>query len=105
MQNTCEDQFEGIFMAVRSEHLTPVRRKAPTARKKGQTIKKLRRMIAAGQDYYDYNLLAVVILLTSFGLIMLYSATAYKSMINSETQSTMSYFGKQTLISIAALGI
>ena len=49
-------------------------------------------MIAAGQDYYDYNLLAVVILLTSFGLIMLYSATAYKSMINSETQSTMSYF-------------
>ena len=53
-------------MAVRSEHLTPVRRKAPTARKKGQTIKKLRRMIAAGQDYFDYNLLAVVILLTSF---------------------------------------
>ena len=105
MQNTCGDQFEGIFMAVRSEHLTPVRREAPTARKKGQTIKKLRRMIAAGQDYYDYNLLAVVILLTSFGLIMLYSATAYKSMINSETQSTMSYFGKQTLISIAALGI
>ena len=105
MQNTCGDQFEGIFMAVRSEHLTPVRRKAPTARKKGQTIKKLRRMIAAGQDYYDYNLLAVVILLTSFGLIMLYSATAYKSMINSETQSTMSYFGKQTLISIVALGI
>ena len=92
-------------MAVRSEHLTPVRREAPTARKKGQTIKKLRRMIAAGQDYYDYNLLAVVILLTSFGLIMLYSATAYKSMINSETQSTMSYFGKQTLISIVALGI
>ena len=49
----CGDQFEGIFMAVRSEHLTPVRRKAPTARKKGQTIKKLRRMIAAGQDYYE----------------------------------------------------
>ena len=28
-------------------------------------------------DYYDFNLLAAVILLTCFGLVMLYSASAY----------------------------
>ncbi|MGO5291877.1 FtsW/RodA/SpoVE family cell cycle protein [Porcincola sp. LCP21S3_C12] len=32
---------------------------------------------AAGADYFDYNLLAVVILLTAFGLVMQYSVTAY----------------------------
>lgn len=28
-------------------------------------------------DYYDYSLLAVIILLTCFGLIMLYSTSSY----------------------------
>ena len=28
-------------------------------------------------DFYDYNLLAVVVLLTCFGLVMLYSTSAY----------------------------
>ena len=32
---------------------------------------------AGAADYYDYNLLAVVILLTAFGLIMLYSTSSY----------------------------
>ena len=32
-------------------------------------------------DYYDYNLLAVVILLTAFGLIMMYSASSYTAEI------------------------
>ncbi len=45
-------------------------------------------------DYFDYNLLAAVILLTCFGLVMLYSTSAYKS---------SSFFIKQALISIASL--
>ena len=48
---------------------------------------------AAGADYFDYNLLAVVILLTAFGLVMQYSVTAY-SMLQAEGHP----FLKQILI-------
>lgn len=52
-------------------------------------------------DYYDYNLLAVVILLICFGLVMLYSTSAYEA----ETRfgDDMYYFGRQALISLAAV--
>ena len=32
-------------------------------------------------DYYDYNLIAVIILLIGFGLVMLYSTTSYTAEI------------------------
>jgi len=46
-------------------------------------------------SYYDYNLLATVILLTCFGLIMIYSTTAY--------YHGTGYFNKQAVISGACL--
>lgn len=52
----------------------------------------------AFSDYYDYNLLACVLLLTCFGLVMLYSTSAYESVANGA--SDMAYFGKQALISL-----
>ncbi len=53
-----------------------------------------------GLDYYDYNLMAVVVLLTCFGLVMLYSTSAYEASVT--FQNDMHYFEKQSLISIAA---
>ena len=32
-------------------------------------------------DYYDYSLVAVIVLLTCFGLIMLYSTSAYDAQV------------------------
>ncbi|MCI5700417.1 MAG: putative lipid II flippase FtsW [Lachnospiraceae bacterium] len=52
-------------------------------------------------DYYDYNLLAVVILLTCFGLVMLYSTSAY--MAELKFGNDMEYFGKQALISAVCI--
>lgn len=52
--------------------------------------------------YYDYNLVAVVILLTCFGLVMLYSTSSYVAM-KGENGNDMAYFGKQALISIVSL--
>ncbi len=52
-------------------------------------------------QYYDYNLLAVVILLTCFGLVMLYSTSAYRAQI--DYGNDMFYFGKQARISAACL--
>lgn len=53
-------------------------------------------------DYYDYNLLAAVILLICFGLIMLYSASYYEAFQKIDGDD-MYYFRKQGLISLAAV--
>ena len=63
-----------------------------------------RRMIRAeSRDYYDYNLLAAVILLTCFGLVMLYSTSAYEAA--RDFGSDTYFFGKQALISAASFVI
>ena len=58
-------------------------------------------------DYYDYSLLAVIILLTCFGLVILYSTSSYMAELNHGDD--MYYFKKQAAISfgciIIALGI
>ena len=58
-------------------------------------------------DYYDYSLLAVIILLTCFGLVMLYSTSSHMAELN--YGDDMYYFKKQAAISfgciIIALGI
>lgn len=53
-----------------------------------------------GWDYYDYNLMAVVVLLTCFGLVMLYSTSAYEASVT--FSNDMHYFEKQSVISVAA---
>lgn len=53
-------------------------------------------------DYYDYNLLAAVILLICFGLIMLYSTSAYEAQLKFNGDD-MYYFRRQALISAAAI--
>lgn len=63
--------------------------------------KKNRKRSVAKQGYYDFNLVAVVILLTCFGLVMLYSTSAYIAQV--QEGDDMFYFRKQTLISAASI--
>ena len=66
--------------------------------------KKKRKKKSAGRkrvDYYDYSLLAVVILLTCFGLIMLYSTSAYMAQI--KYGDDMYFFKKQAFISAVCI--
>lgn len=51
--------------------------------------------------YYDFSLVAVIILLTCFGLVMLYSTSAYMAEI--DYGDDMYYFKKQAIISIACI--
>ena len=53
-------------------------------------------------DYYDYNLLAAVILLICFGLIMLYSTSAYEAQLKFKGDD-MYYFRRQAIISAGAI--
>lgn len=91
---------ERNIMAVRSDNLRPVRGNAPVQSRRKR--KPVHRVISAERDYFDYNLLAVVILLTCFGLVMLYSTSAYEAMLETGGDD-MSYFRKQAVISAGAL--
>lgn len=52
-------------------------------------------------DYYDYSLVAVIILLTCFGLVMLYSTSSYLAEVN--YGDDMYYFKKQAVISFVCI--
>lgn len=77
------------------------KRRKPAASKRSRTRKRVR------SDYYDYSLVAVIILLTCFGLIMLYSTSSYMAQV--DYGNDMYYFKKQAGISVVcivlALGI
>ncbi len=51
--------------------------------------------------YYDYNLIAVVILLVGFGLVMLYSTSSYIAEI--QYHNDMYFFGRQAAYSCIAI--
>lgn len=66
------------------------------------------KLLNTHSDYFDYNLLAVIILLTCFGLVMLYSTSAYIAELKFKGDD-MYYFRKQAFVSavciIGAVGI
>ncbi len=66
--------------------------------------KKVRAKRAANvqYDFYDYSLLAAVILLVCFGLVMLYSTSAYRAAIEFDDNDKY-YFTKQAMVSVMSL--
>ncbi len=74
-------------------------RSTSTDRRRG-SLRQVSLRSGAARDYYDYNLLAAVILLTCFGLVMLYSTSAYEAA--RDYGSDTYYFRKQALISLGA---
>ena len=70
-------------------------------KKAGPGYKTKIKMKKAKSDYYDFNLVAVIILIMCFGLIMLYSTSSYKAQINEGDDKF--YYKKQPLYSIGCL--
>ena len=68
-------------------------------RNRGRAVRKK----GGKSQYCDYNLLACIILLVCFGLVMLYSTSAYEA--EQKFGDDMFYFGKQAVISGAAIVI
>lgn len=89
-------------MATRTTNLRPVRTADPSRQSRTRGRKQVRKVISTERDYFDYNLLAIVILLTCFGLVMLYSTSAYEAM-QEPGGDDMAYFRKQAVISAASL--
>lgn len=69
--------------------------------KKNKAAQERRRR--SGGRYYDYNLLACLILLLSFGLIMLYSASAYEAYLSSKIESNLYFFRHQLRNAVLAV--
>ena len=67
-----------------------------------EAIKNIIEQFRRKGDYYDYNLLAAVILLICFGLVMLYSTSAYEAAMKFDGDD-MYYFRRQAIISLAAV--
>ncbi len=91
--STQADRSTGNLRAIQS---------GASGKTKGGNRKLVHRTVGAERDYFDYNLLAIVILLTCFGLVMLYSTSAYEAMVETGGDD-MSYFRKQAFISAGAL--
>ncbi len=62
------------------------------------------RYFISKSDYYDYNLLAGVILLICFGLVMLYSTSAYDAQLTFKGNDLW-YLTRQAGYSVVAIGI
>ena len=71
-----------------------------TGKSSKASLQKSRRK-AVKADYYDFSLVAVVVLLTCFGLIMLYSTSAYTAEL--QFGDDMHFFKRQALISVASI--
>ncbi len=66
----------------------------------GMRLRKRRRKNSV---YFDYSMLAVVIILICFGLVMLYSASAYEAASDAAIGDDMFYFRRQAVNSLIAL--
>ena len=64
---------------------------------------RLRRRRRKNSVYFDYSMLAVVIILICFGLVMLYSASAYEAASDAAIGDDMFYFRRQAVNSLIAL--
>ncbi len=80
------------------------RQPAPKAPKRSgiaAVIAKSRSRAAGKEQYFDFDLLLVIIFLMCFGLVMLYSTSAYEA--QSDFGNDMFYFSKQALIGAAGI--
>ena len=68
----------------------------------GALRRALGKSIAKG-EYFDFDMLFVIVFLMCFGLVMLYSASAYEAQVDVQLQDDMYYFSKQALIGVAGV--
>lgn len=81
----------------RPDDTRPIRSVQPTPPAEEKPAGK-RQRVKKGRQYFDYDLLLVIIFLMCFGLVMLYSTSAYSA--QSDFDNDMYYFSKQAIISV-----
>lgn len=77
--------------------------RAPKRTGLAAVIVKMRKRTPAKEQYFDFDLLLVIIFLMCFGLVMLYSTSAYEAQV--DFGNDMYYFSKQALIGLVGVGV
>lgn len=94
---------------MRSRTVQPIHRRA---NKRDDREEKKRRKKRSGLDkifirgntqYFDFDLLLVIIFLMCFGLVMLYSTSAYSA--QADFNNDMFYFSKQAFVGVVSFGV
>ena len=94
---------------MRSRTVQPIQRRA---NKRDDREEKKRRKKRSGLDkifirgntqYFDFDLLLVIIFLMCFGLVMLYSTSAYSA--QADFNNDMFYFSKQAFVGVVSSGV
>ena len=85
-----------------ADRRAPRRTKAQRIRDAGAIRRAFGKSVSKG-EYFDFDMLCVIIFLMCFGLVMLYSASAYEAQVDVQLQDDMYYFSKQALI--GAVGV
>lgn len=83
---------------MRSRTVRPVQRKKRTNQTKRKKIDIISAMFIKDSQYFDYDLLLVIVFLVCFGLVMLYSVSAYSA--KADFGNDMEFFAKQALVSV-----
>lgn len=81
-----------------SEKRIQVQNMVPSAKQKEQRGFWSRIFVQNDAQYFDYDLLLVIVFLMCFGLVMLYSTSAYSA--QNDFGNDMYYFSKQTIIGL-----
>ena len=87
---------------MRSRTVRPVQRKKRTNQTKRKKIDIISAMFIKDSQYFDYDLLLVIVFLVCFGLVMLYSVSAYSA--QADFGNDMSFFLKQAFVSAVGFG-
>ena len=94
---------------MRSRTVQPIQRRAnkrddreeKNRRKKRSGLDKI--FIRGNTQYFDFDLLLVIIFLMCFGLVMLYSTSAYSA--QADFNNDMFYFSKQAFVGVVSFGV
>ncbi len=94
---------------MRSRTVQPIQRRANKRDDREEKKRRKKRLgldkifIRGNTQYFDFDLLLVIIFLMCFGLVMLYSTSAYSA--QADFNNDMFYFSKQAFVGVVSFGV
>ena len=95
------EQRRRVVRTPRPQAARSAARRRPQPSALSSVIHSLRHGTQMKEQYFDFDLLLIVVFLMCFGLVMLYSTSAYSAQLDFDND--MYYFSKQALIGLAGI--
>ena len=95
------EQRRRVVRTPRPQAARSAARRRPQPSALSSVIHRLRHGTQMKEQYFDFDLLLIVVFLMCFGLVMLYSTSAYSAQLDFDND--MYYFSKQALIGLAGI--